>query len=206
MNKEKLSSICSRIKKWLCWFYKSYIWIFIILFLFDIISKNVFLAIYGGWDVVLADSFIAKDITFIPGFISFSFVLNPGAGFGMLADSTNDILRRIILIGISVLMTTAFVLYYSFRFKKINGVYKALLMSLTAGAFGNLIDRAFYPNGYVIDFLKFDFMSFPVFNIADSVLVISILILIIYMIYDSIKSNKKDNNSKDENEDLNKNI
>lgn len=205
MNNSVFKNIWSKTKKYLYWFYKSYIWIFILLFLFDIITKHVFLSIYGGWDNVL-NNFYPKDITFIPGFISFTLTLNPGAGFGMLGNVDNEVLRRTLLIGISVIMTGIFVLYYSLRFKKLNGVYKGILMALTAGAFGNLIDRAFYPNGYVIDFIKFDFMDFPVFNIADSVLVISIIVLIIYMIYDTIKNNKKDSEVKDENDDLNKNI
>lgn len=205
MNNTVFKNIWSKTKKYLYWFYKSYIWIFILLFLFDIITKHVFLSIYGGWDNVL-NNFYPKDITFIPGFISFTLTLNPGAGFGMLGNVDNEVLRRTLLIGISVIMTGIFVLYYSLRFKKLNGVYKGILMALTAGAFGNLIDRAFYPNGYVIDFIKFDFMDFPVFNIADSVLVISIIVLIIYMIYDTIKNNKKDPEVKDENDDLNKNI
>lgn len=205
MNNTVFKNICSKTKKYLYWFYKSYIWIFILLFLFDIITKHVFLSIYGGWDNVL-NNFYPNDITFIPGFISFTLTLNPGAGFGMLGNVDNEVLRRTLLIGISVIMTGIFVLYYSLRFKKLNGVYKGILMALTAGAFGNLIDRAFYPNGYVIDFIKFDFMDFPVFNIADSVLVISIIVLIIYMIYDTIKNSKKDSEVKDENDDLNKNI
>lgn len=205
MNNTVFKNIWSKTKKYLYWFYKSYIWIFILLFLFDIITKHVFLSIYGGWDNVL-NNFYPKDITFIPGFISFTLTLNPGAGFGMLGNVDNEVLRRTLLIGISVIMTGIFVLYYSLRFKKLNGVYKGILMALTAGAFGNLIDRAFYPNGYVIDFIKFDFMDFPVFNIADSVLVISIIVLIIYMIYDTIKNSKKDPEVKDENDDLNKNI
>ena len=198
MNNSVFKNIWSKAKKYLYWFYKSYIWIFILLFLFDIITKHVFLSIYGGWDNVL-NNFYPKDITFIPGFISFTFTLNPGAGFGMLGNVDNEVLRRTLLIGISVIMTGIFVLYYGLRFKKLNGVYKGILMALTAGAFGNLIDRAFYPNGYVIDFIKFDFMDFPVFNIADSVLVISIIVLIIYMIYDTIKNSKKDSEVKDEN-------
>lgn len=205
MNNTVFKNIWSKTKKYLYWFYKSYIWIFILLFLFDIITKHIFLSIYGGWDNVL-NNFYPKDITFIPGFISFTLTLNPGAGFGMLGNVDNEVLRRTLLIGTSVIMTGIFVLYYSLRFKKLNGVYKGILMALTAGAFGNLIDRAFYPNGYVIDFIKFDFMDFPVFNIADSVLVVSIIVLIIYMIYDTIKNSKKDPEVKDENDDLNKNI
>ena len=203
------NSILNKIKSALIWFYKSNIWIFIILFLFDIISKQVFLYIYGGWEEVLSTSSFSK-IPFIPGFISFEFLLNYGAAFGM-GGNLDDITRRILLIGISLIMTCLFVGYYIWKYKKINRVYKGLIMALTAGAFGNLIDRCFYPDGAVIDFIKFDFMNFATFNIADSVLVVTIIIFVIYFIYDMVKHGDKNNlnsekNASDSDDDINKNI
>jgi signal peptidase II len=41
---------------------------------------------------------------------------------------------------------------------------------IIVGAVGNLIDRIFF--GYVRDFLNFEFINFPVFNIADCSLTI----------------------------------
>ena len=57
---------------------------------------------------------------------------------------------------------------------------------LLAGIIGNLIDRIIY--GYVIDFLDFTIFNYnyPIFNIADTFIVIGILILIIL----SFKENK----------------
>lgn len=192
--------IKAKFKFYLTWFFKSYIWIFILLFLFDIISKQIVLHLNGGWDVVLKSSYF-ENYTFIPGFISFELLLNKGAGFGIGGNIENDILRRTLMIGTSLIMCILFIVFYILKFKKLNGIYKGILMSLLAGAFGNFVDRTFYPDGCVIDFIKFDFMNFATFNIADSILVVSIVILIIYFIYDIVKHGGKtsiDNDSNNE--------
>jgi len=46
-----------------------------------------------------------------------------------------------------------------------------------AGAFGNGIDRFLF--GYVVDFFDFRLINFPVFNIADSLINIGIVLMLI---------------------------
>lgn len=206
------------IKKSLLWFFNSFIWLFVILFILDILSKQLLLNAVGGWDTIYVDgviqysSFSSFKITIIPNFISFGFTLNDGAAWGMFGNISNNVLRRTLLIGVSLIMVIAFVTYYIVKYKTLNKFYKAFLMCATAGAFGNFIDRAFYPNGLVVDFLKFDFMNFPLFNVADSVLVVSFAGLIIYTIVmeiiEHVNKNKAQNNTinseiKEENLSLN---
>lgn len=172
--------------KALKWFFFSYIWLGVLLFVIDIVSKHVALNAFGGWETFTTGA--PKDAygTFIPGFMSFTLTFNTGAAWGMFGN-LDDVTRRVLLIGISLIMSVAFVVFYIVKFKKLNRWYKAFLMCLAAGAIGNLIDRAFYPDGQVIDFIKFDFMpTFPVFNFADAVLVVSIIGMIIYMIVEEV--------------------
>ena len=58
---------------------------------------------------------------------------------------------------------------------------------LFGGVVGNLIDRLF--RGHVVDFFSFQFFSydFPVFNVADCFIVVSILIIVIEMIIEDKK-------------------
>ena len=50
---------------------------------------------------------------------------------------------------------------------------------LAAGALGNFIDRFF--RGYVIDFIYFSLIDFPVFNLADVYVVVSGIFLILFV-------------------------
>ena len=54
----------------------------------------------------------------------------------------------------------------------------ALIM---AGAFGNLIDRVF--RGYVVDFFYFKWIDFPVFNVADIYVTVTMILLLILILF-----------------------
>ena len=60
-------------------------------------------------------------------------------------------------------------------------LYNVAYVFILAGAFGNAIDRTFL--GYVRDFIKLDFINFPVFNVADSLLVVGVILLAFYIIF-----------------------
>ncbi|KNZ70152.1 lipoprotein signal peptidase [Thermincola ferriacetica] len=95
-----------------------------------------------------------------------TYVHNYGAAFGMLAHKTTFF----IVVTVVVLSVVAFF------YRRIPKEKKLLLIALAlqfGGAIGNLTDRLIY--GYVIDFL--DFRVWPVFNIADSAIVIGVGLL-----------------------------
>ena len=101
--------------------------------------------------------------------LTLDFVRNYGAAFNMFSGS------RVFLSLISVI-STIILSYFIFigENKRIN---KYALSFILAGSIGNGIDRII--NGYVIDFIKIKFIDFPVFNIADIVINIGVLILMI---------------------------
>ena len=55
------------------------------------------------------------------------------------------------------------------------------LTMLTGGALGNFIDRIF--RGYVVDFLDFCLINFPIFNVADCFVVIGAILIAIYILF-----------------------
>ena len=94
---------------------------------------------------------------------------NYGAAFNILSGN------RLFLSFISVISTI--ILSYFIFIRENELINKFGLSFILAGSIGNGIDRIF--NGYVIDFIKIKYIDFPVFNIADIVINIGVLILII---------------------------
>ena len=134
----------------------------IVLFVIDLVTK------------ILITNFmrVGDQIKIIPNFFSIMYVRNTGAAFSILEDS------RIFFIVITFI---ALIVIYLFLLKdKVLNKYQIFLYSmLIGGIVGNLVDRIIY--GYVIDYLSFNIFgySFPVFNIADSFIVISVILLVL---------------------------
>ena len=83
--------------------------------------------------------------------------------------------KRLLLILLS-LIAVIFIYYYIKKYKKNNIGYSLLL----GGIIGNLLDRIFYSS--VIDYILLKFIDFPIFNLADSCIVIGVIILIVLII------------------------
>ena len=164
----------------------------VLLFVIDIVTKWIVLKHFG---IEAMQSGRRSDTGAIPVINNFCYIggsLNVGAAFSMLYG------KRVLLLIISLIMTGAFIGYYVFQFKKLATIYKVGLALMISGAFGNLIDRAFYWENIVgfngvIDWIIFKFgdWEFAMFNIADSCLVIGIAILVVAMIIDEIKAAKE---------------
>ncbi len=108
-------------------------------------------------------------------------VTNTGAAFSMSTGSVS--LDRWILTAVGVI-ASGLIVYL--LIKQEDAVPKTCLALILGGALGNLIDRVIY--GRVTDFLDSDFPDFimerwPVFNVADSSIVIAITIYVIYILF-----------------------
>ena len=110
----------------------------------------------------------------IPGlsrFFSFTYTTNTGAAFGLFPD------RGGLFIVIAIVVIIAIVIYY--RYLPANRLLVRISLGLQlGGATGNLLDRLRY--GHVIDFL--DFKVWPVFNFADSAIVVGVVLLAYYLL------------------------
>ena len=110
---------------------------------------------------------VNKDI--IKNFLSITYVRNTGAAFSILENN------RILLIIISI-CALIYILYYLSK-KKLEHIDYLSFSFLIAGIVGNLIDRLLH--GYVIDYIDFRIINFPIFNFADSLIIIGAIILFI---------------------------
>ncbi len=117
----------------------------------------------------------------IGDFLRFTYVENRGAAFGMLQNQ-----RWFFIISTTVL--TILLIYMIWFNKKITNPAKLVLSLVFGGAMGNFIDRLRL--GYVVDFadVRFGkFYNFPVFNVADSCLVVGIGILILLILFNKFE-------------------
>ncbi len=131
-------------------------------------------------------------VPFIPGFIDFRLVYNKGAAWGM---GDGAIWSRILLCSISWIVFIGlpiYIIYLMAKGKKLNTLFTVCLGLILAGDFGNLIDRTFFFERGVIDFISIQswFPGFGIFNIADSCLVVGIILLLVYFIIEEVKEQK----------------
>ena len=127
-------------------------------------------------------------ISVIGDFFKLTHVQNPGGAFSLSFGS--GVINKIVFTIAPIIMT--FVILIMLRFAKSR--YEKISFSLIlGGAVGNLIDRLVL--GSVTDFFDVEFFNifglerWPVFNIADSSIVVSVVILLFYTIF--IEGRKK---------------
>lgn len=118
--------------------------------------------------LVAAQMAAGQSIPVIPGFFHFTFILNPGAAFGIFRNQT----AFFVIVTLAVIIT---ILYFVYKLPTCNKFLCWGFGLELGGALGNLVDRLLY--GKVIDF--FDFQVWPVFNIADIAIVAGVGALLI---------------------------
>ena len=109
-------------------------------------------------------------VPLVGDYLRLTYTENRGAAFGVLQDQTTFF----VLVGLVVVGVIA----ASYRYLPRSGFRLHLALGLQlGGAVGNLIDRI--RQGYVVDFVDFGFKSnwWPVFNVADSAIVIGVALL-----------------------------
>jgi signal peptidase II len=111
-----------------------------------------------------------RSVPVVDDLLRLTYVENRGAAFGLLQDQT----AFFVFVGILVIGVIA----ASYRYLPRSGFRLHLALGLQlGGAIGNLIDRI--RQGYVVDFVDFGYRSnwWPVFNVADSAIVIGVALL-----------------------------
>ncbi len=122
---------------------------------------------------------INSSIEVISGFFYITHVKNSGAAFGLFQDSISTLtIISIVAIVLIIILKIMLKLNYAF--------YNVSLGFILGGALGNLIDRYFV--GEVTDFINFTF--WPVFNIADSFIIIGFCLIIILILKEYFKKGK----------------
>ncbi|MED3624298.1 signal peptidase II [Neobacillus thermocopriae] len=133
---------------------------------------------------IVNNMYIGESIPVIEDFLYITSHRNRGAAWGILQGQMwfFYVITVIVIIGL---------IYYLHRAAKGKMLLGISLAFMLGGAIGNFIDRVFRKE--VVDFIHTYIFSynFPVFNIADSALVIGVGLLMIQMIREERQSKEK---------------
>lgn len=133
-----------------------------------------------------------ESIKLVPNVLELRYLENKGAAWGIMQN------QRELLLAITavVLVVIAYALYRLPDTKHFL-LLRCCLVLLSAGALGNFIDRIFHH--YVIDFIYFSLIDFPVFNFADCLVCVS-AVMILYCLLFKYKDDDFSHRRKQENE------
>lgn len=126
-----------------------------------------------------------SDLSYNPNFqqmsleplFSISHTTNSGSAFGLFSHSS----LLLILIGIFAICFLSFYIWKYVTYDK-----KIELISITlfsAGTLGNLIERIKF--GYVVDYIKLNFIDFPIFNIFDCFICLGVVIYCMFVLFNT---------------------
>jgi len=112
----------------------------------------------------------------IDGVLELNYLENKGAAFGMLQD------KRTLFIFMTVIMlTVVFYVLIKLPDEKKFVSWQIFLCLICAGGIGNMIDRVRFD--YVVDFIYFVLIDFPVFNLADILITIGTVLFFIVILF-----------------------
>ena len=112
----------------------------------------------------------------INGVLELNYLENKGAAFGMLQNQKTFF----VFVALVILGAIVYVLYKMPDERKY-GILHVLLSLIAAGAIGNMIDRIRLD--YVVDFIYFVLINFPIFNVADIYVSLSTVVLVILLLF-----------------------
>ena len=112
----------------------------------------------------------------INGVLELNYLENKGAAFGMLQNQK----AFFIFVAVVTLSVIGYVLFKVPDRKKYR-ILHLLLSLIAAGAIGNMIDRIRFD--YVVDFIYFVLINFPIFNVADIYVTVSTVVLVFLLLF-----------------------
>ncbi len=118
-------------------------------------------------------------------FFSITHLNNTGSAFSMFQNQA----QILAYFGIFVLLFIAFQVFKNVTFNDKNQLLALTLFS--AGTLGNIIER--FKFGYVVDYIKLNFVDFPVFNAFDVMICLGIFVYCLYILLENKKVKNETN-------------
>lgn len=143
-------------------------------FLFYIVATGVLFAFLNTIRDLIIKNIIYFSADNNPIF-QFVCAKNSGAAFSMFENFA----KYFGYIGILAIIFMFFYVYKKILFE--NKIMIIISVLFTAGVLGNTAERLTL--GYVIDYIKLNFVNFPVFNLFDVMITVSIFLYILYVLF-----------------------
>ena len=144
----------------------------------------LFMALFG-LAVVVADQLVkfwivanvkaGPDVPAIKGLFHLTYAENTGAAF----SSFEGMLW--LFVAVFAVFTVAVIWEFSKKRWPFTTFERWCIVSVLAGGLGNMIDRVRL--GYVVDMIDLEFMSFPVFNVADCFITCGCIALMVHLVF-----------------------
>lgn len=136
------------------------------------------LTILDQWTKVISVAHLKGQTPFvlIDGILEFYYLENHGAAFSLFQNA----MLFFLVIAVAAMAAIVWFLHRMPQGRRYLPL-RIILVAIAAGAMGNLIDRM--QLGYVRDFIYFSLIDFPVFNIADIYVTVSVAVLIALILF-----------------------
>ena len=136
------------------------------LFAAGIVAADQFTKSLTGANIALGER-----IPFIPGLIRFTYVQNTGAAFSSFQG------QQWLFALIFVIFTGLVIWEYRKKAMPFSKLERWCVAAIYGGGLGNMIDRVRL--GYVVDMIETEFITFPVFNVADCFITCGCILLMV---------------------------
>ena len=123
--------------------------------------------------LVVSSIVLGGEVSFLPGFLCFTYVQNTGAAFSSFEGQQW-------LFALIFLVFTGLIFYEYFKKPMGFTVFERwCIAAIYGGGLGNMIDRVRL--GFVVDMIETTFIEFPVFNVADCFITCGCVLLMIHL-------------------------
>ena len=114
-------------------------------------------------------------VPFLPGVVRLTYVPNPGAAWSMFSG------MQWLFLAVFLVLTVLIVYEYFKKPLPFTKFERFCIAAVYGGGLGNMIDRLRL--GYVIDMIETEFITFPVFNIADCFITCGCIALMVSLFF-----------------------
>jgi len=125
--------------------------------------------------LTVANIALYEQVSVFPGFLGLTYVQNTGAAFSSLEG------MRWLFVAVFALLTVLLILEYFKKQLPFSKFERWCIAAIYGGGLGNIIDRIRL--GYVVDMIRTEFISFPVFNVADCFITCGCILMMVSLLF-----------------------